>query len=179
MAIYTCPSDRETGSFWVLTPINTQLVKASTNSYAACYGGAGLMSTFPERGTGVMYRSSKTRLNDITDGSSNTLLIGERGAFFAKAPWAGAIEAGTIRTTPGAPVYRSGIHPASTMSMARVGTRKLKDPWSELYEFFSPHGTVVNFLFADGSVHPLTTEMDVDALSALATRAGGEPTPDY
>ncbi len=175
LPIYTCPSDRTTGPFKVLSPFfDKWIVSSATNSYTANYGAMMLMSVSPESGNGVLYRNSKTRLLDISDGASNTLLVGERPAMFARAPWVGAITNGTIRTTPGAPVYTATFMDPTAMTMARVGLKSLNDPWSEPYDFFSPHHAVGNFAFCDGSVHALRTAVDVVALQRLATRAGGE-----
>jgi hypothetical protein len=60
------------------------------------------------------------------------------------------------------------------MVLARVGFRPLNDPWSEPYDFFSPHQAVVQFVFADGSVRALHVGLDPQILGALATRAGEE-----
>jgi prepilin-type processing-associated H-X9-DG protein len=60
------------------------------------------------------------------------------------------------------------------MTLARIGNKRLNDPYSEPCDFFSPHSAVVNFVFADGSVHALITGIDVLVLQALATRAGDE-----
>jgi prepilin-type processing-associated H-X9-DG protein len=81
---------------------------------------------------------------------------------------------GTVRTAPDAPVYTSILELAPTMVLARIGNKPLNDPYSEPYDFFSPHPGVVQFVFADGSVHPLRTTTDVAVLQALATRAGYE-----
>jgi prepilin-type processing-associated H-X9-DG protein len=173
-AVYSCPADRETGVFEVKNALNRPHVRAATISYAACYGEAGLMTEFPDKGAGLLFRASRVRIGDVGDGTHATLAVGERAALFVKTPWVGVLEGGTVRTTPNAPVYRSVVHPASTFGMARIGRKHLNDPWSEPYEFFSPHGAVVNFAFADGSVHALTTGTAVDVLRALSTRAGGE-----
>jgi prepilin-type processing-associated H-X9-DG protein len=45
---------------------------------------------------------------------------------------------------------------------------------SNPYCFFSTHGDVVQFAFADGSVHALSTSTKYEVLEALATRDGGE-----
>jgi prepilin-type N-terminal cleavage/methylation domain-containing protein/prepilin-type processing-associated H-X9-DG protein len=173
LRIYTCPSDRETGVFLVLSEQHTPRCWAATNSYAACYGEWGRIQDTP--GSGLFWCNSQTRLADITDGTSSTLAVGERAALLTQAPWAGAIEGGTCRTTPDAPVFQTVIDPAPTMVTARIsGRRPLNDPWSEPYDFFSPHFGVVNFLFADGSVHGISTGASYTVLRAMATRAGGE-----
>lgn len=171
--IYDCPSDVNTGVFTVISEWATPIGDAATNSYTACFGDWVAVDHTP--GTGIFYRNSRTRILDITDGTSSTLAIGERGALLAQAPWAGAVPGGTCRTTVDAPVYQSVAMSASSMVMARMsGRRPLNDPYSEPYDFFSPHRTVTNFLFADGSVHSLSNGVPLGTLRALATRAGDE-----
>lgn len=174
LPIYTCPSDTNTGVFAIQNEQNATLATAATNSYAACFGAGGLLNSQPDNGNGVFYRNSATRFTDITDGTSNTLAIGERPALFAQGPWAGVVTGGTIRTTPGAPVYSSIIELAPGMVLARIGPHTLNSLYSEPYDFFSPHGQVLQFLFADGSVHGLSISMDLTVLQALATISGGE-----
>jgi prepilin-type processing-associated H-X9-DG protein len=158
----------------VYSQVNDVIATAHTNSYAACFGFSGLINTLPDSGNGVFFRNSHIRFADITDGTSNTIAIGERGAMFAQTPWAGVMTDGTVRTTPGAPVYTAIVELAPTMVMARIGYKALHDPYCEPYDFFSPHQGVVQFVFADGSVHPLSTLVNVEVLQALATRAGNE-----
>jgi prepilin-type N-terminal cleavage/methylation domain-containing protein/prepilin-type processing-associated H-X9-DG protein len=174
LSVYTCPSDRHTGVFTVLDErTGRPLGEAATNSYAACWGDWDAVADTP--GRGVFWRNSHVKLADVMDGTSTTIAIGERAALFTQTPWIGAFTNGSARTTPDAPVYTSVIEPAPTMVMARIsGRRPLNDPYSEPYDFFSPHGDVVQFLFVDGSVHALSRGMDLAVLRALATRAGGE-----
>lgn len=172
--VYTCPSDRDTGLFLVETGIGAELAYASTNSYAGCYGKLGLINTEPDAGNGLFYRNSRVRIADILDGTNTTLAVGERAALFTQSPWAGVMTGGTTRTNPGAPVYVSMIEWAPTMVLARIGNKPLNDPYSEPYDFFSPHTGVVQFVFADGSVHAISTTAPVPILQALATRAGAE-----
>jgi prepilin-type processing-associated H-X9-DG protein len=80
----------------------------------------------------------------------------------------------TVSTTPGAPVYTTITEGAPTQVMARVSNRPLLSPNSEPYDYFSPHTGLVQFAFADGSVHALSSEVAIPVLQALATRAGGE-----
>jgi prepilin-type N-terminal cleavage/methylation domain-containing protein len=179
LSVYTCPSDWAAGVFTVQSDQNQNLADAATNSYAACFGSGGLMNTQPDAGNGMFYRNSRLGMKDITDGTSNTIAIGERAALFAKAPWVGVISGGTLRTTPGAPVYTSIAELAPPMAMARVGNKALHDPYCEPYDFFSGHGPVVQFVFADGSVHALSQGVNATVLQALATRGGGEVVGDF
>jgi prepilin-type N-terminal cleavage/methylation domain-containing protein len=171
--IYTCPSDRFTGAFEILTLLNQPCAQAATNSYAACFGSAIAPAPNPDVGNGIYFRNSATRYNQVADGLSNTVAVGERCSLFARAPWAGAVSPGTIRTTPGAPVYTAIEEPSSVMPLAYF-KRPLNDPNSEPYDFFSPHGQVVQYLFADNSAHALSTSTPSVVLQALGTISAGE-----
>jgi prepilin-type N-terminal cleavage/methylation domain-containing protein/prepilin-type processing-associated H-X9-DG protein len=174
LSVYICPSDREIGIFAPISWQKAPLPNCATNSYAACHGSLTLLELQPDLGNGVFARNSRVRFGDVTDGTSNTLAVGERGAFFTQTPWAGVETDGTTRTTPDAPTYYSVVKNTATMVMARIGTKQLNSPYSEPYDFFSPHGGVVNFVFVDGSVHALRTTIRLEVLQALGTRAGGE-----
>ena len=78
---------------------------------------------------------------------------------------------GTVRTTPGAPVFTSIVELAPAMALARMGNRSINSPYSEPYDFFSGHPGCAYFLFADGSVRPLYESTDLSVLHALGTRA--------
>jgi prepilin-type processing-associated H-X9-DG protein len=110
----------------------------------------------------------------VTDGLSNTLAVGERAAAFARSPWIGVVDRGTLRTTAGAPVYQSLVRPTEAMPTARVGRKPLNSPWSEPYDFFTPHPGVMNALYADGSVRTIRTSVDLAVFQAVGTRAGNE-----
>ncbi|HVK17774.1 MAG TPA: DUF1559 domain-containing protein [Fimbriiglobus sp.] len=179
LAAYTCPADRETGPFPVISMVRDMVTMASTNSYVACYGAEGLLTALPDKGNGVFTRNSRTKLPEITDGTSQTIAVGERPALFTKAPWSGAVSNGAIWTTPGAPVHVASYQPSQAMPMARVGRKPLNDPWSEPYDFFSPHPAVGQFVFCDGSVHPIRFGTDILVLQALASRDRGEVVGEY
>jgi prepilin-type processing-associated H-X9-DG protein len=175
LPVFVCPADRETGPFMLQSETSQDLVEAATNSYAACWGDGFEIGERPEFGNGVMYCNSAVRLADITDGLSTTLAVGERGALFVRTPWIGAVNTGTVRITPGAPVNGNIVEEAPVQVMASInGWTQLNDPDSNPYLFFSPHGDQVMFCFADGAVHPLRSGTPLTILRALATRAGAE-----
>ena len=182
LPIFTCPTDTQTGVFTILTLRGQPLVDAATNSYAGCYGKGAFtrfdpslsIVTAPDQGNGLFVRNGRLQFKDITDGLSNTMAIGERAASFVQAPWAGVMDQGTVRTTPIAFVFQSVIHPPPLMVMARVAHKELNNPWSEPYEFFTPHPNGMNTLFADGSVRPIRISISLEVFQALASRNGNE-----
>src|SRR5262249_23247774 len=145
---------------------------------------------------GVFYRNSQTRMTDITDGTSNTIFIGERAWSTANGIWAGAIPGGVIvrgQKNPCQPVVPGAWYPAASLVQAHAHLNNaLLDPDGSagMDDFGSRHPGGSNFVFADGSVHFLRSvssdhpdgSYTPDGLNfqALGTRANGEVvTADY
>jgi prepilin-type N-terminal cleavage/methylation domain-containing protein/prepilin-type processing-associated H-X9-DG protein len=175
LKMYVCPSDRSTGIFTVFDKNNAPLTRAATNSYAACHGVGVDLDEELDDFNGMFSRNSRVRFADVTDGTSNTIAIGERGAFFTQAAWAGAVSFGTTRITPGAPTINpNAIEDAPTQVLAHIDVEMINDPRGDPEDFFTPHTGVAMFLFADGSVHSITTATPLSVLQALSTRDGDE-----
>jgi hypothetical protein len=175
LKLYVCPSDRYTGLFTVYSKSNAALAQAATNSYAACHGVGVDLDEELDDFNGMFSRNSRVRFADVTDGTSNTIAIGERGAFFTQSPWAGAVNFGTTRITPNAPVINpNAIEDAPTQTLAHIDIEMFNDPRADSEDFFSAHTGVGLFLFADGSVHSITTSLSLPTFQALSTRDGGE-----
>ncbi len=130
---------------------------------------------------GMLFQNSRTRLEDATDGTSNTLLVGERppSADFQFGWWyagvgfhfsgAGDTILGVRETNlppivPGAQKCPPGAYPFMPGSFSNE---------CDMFHFWSPHPGGANFLFADGSVRLLSYSANA-ILPALASRAGGE-----
>jgi prepilin-type N-terminal cleavage/methylation domain-containing protein/prepilin-type processing-associated H-X9-DG protein len=115
-------------------------------------------------GEGVFYRNSAVRIADITDGTSNTLVVGERGHALAPAAWVGAVT--------GAEIYP---YNSSNMVLGHTGESHGPAMPVDVNNFSSRHTGGVNFAFADGHVSFLTAAVSQAVYQALSTRAGGEP----
>jgi prepilin-type processing-associated H-X9-DG protein len=129
---------------------------------------------------GALPINQMSRLAQISDGTSNTLLVAEDAGrpklwqsghvvpcvFSFGGPWASSANAVTIR---GASADGSQV-PGS----CGINCTNNQQPYSF-------HAGGANFLFADGSVHFLKAAIDIRVLAALATHAGGEVIPgsDY
>jgi prepilin-type N-terminal cleavage/methylation domain-containing protein/prepilin-type processing-associated H-X9-DG protein len=122
---------------------------------------------------GALPENRLTQVTDITDGTSNTLLVAEDagrpqrwqsgrlvpGAFSFGGPWASSANPVLIRGSSA-----DGSQAPGSCAMNCTNDR-------QPYSF---HAGGANFLFADGAVHFLPAGMSIRVLAALATRAGGE-----
>jgi prepilin-type N-terminal cleavage/methylation domain-containing protein/prepilin-type processing-associated H-X9-DG protein len=193
LPLYLCPSDlTPAAAFAVPDGFGATVCLAAPTSYAACVGGDESDTRDPT-GQGIFYRNSQTRLADVRDGTSNTLLIGERAWSNANGIWAGAIPGGVLRRgqdNPCQPVVPGAWYPAATLVQAHAHLNNaLLDPDGSagMDDFGSRHPGGSNFVFADGSVHFLRSvpsdnpdgSYTPDGLifQALATRASGEVVP--
>ena len=133
-------------------------------------------------GDGMFYRNSGVNLRDITDGSSNTLALGERSHRLGEAAWAGSVTGTTLYPDPSeGEIGKARLEPGSGMVLGHVGANSgPNSPTSEVNQFYSLHGDGVDFVFADGHVKFIPASIDYNVYVALATIAGGDAvTGDY
>jgi prepilin-type N-terminal cleavage/methylation domain-containing protein/prepilin-type processing-associated H-X9-DG protein len=126
--------------------------------------------------SGVIYPNSKVRLTDVTDGTTNTLLLGETSSALGRnlnsRGW-GGIQPWTwgyyfYFTDPQGWLMLD--NKIVTYPIGYVGSFYTNET-----PFTSAHaGGGVNALYCDGSVHHLTKSTDLTVLQMMATRAGGE-----
>jgi prepilin-type N-terminal cleavage/methylation domain-containing protein/prepilin-type processing-associated H-X9-DG protein len=118
---------------------------------------------------------SQTGLKDITDGTSQTFLVGEKHS--VRSMWGqsgpswgeGAIWNGDF------PRNFSRIGGQTKWNLGQ-GPDDLTGPWH--CKFGSWHPGVCQFLFADGHVTPLSNGTDMDTLQKLACRNDGQVIPE-
>jgi prepilin-type processing-associated H-X9-DG protein len=146
------------------------------NMGLTCYlANAGTRSYQVQSKDGMFFENSKVRIKDVLDGSSNTLLFGERnyrqpsvnGCTLDTWDW-GAWGAATGVIYDMGDSHGSSRVPINTVCSATVNQD------DRLNAFGSMHGSGANFVFADGSVRFLTSDTNLVTLQALSTRNGGE-----
>lgn len=173
---YTCPSDSP-GLTWTAKKYDLSGNPTATFCEVASANYVGVFGTSEPGvdGDGVFYRNSKTRLSaDIPDGTSKTMVVGERSFRLGQTTWAGAVTGATLFPQPPSiapPILNNG----TGMVLGHTGDGNGPGAVSSyVNQFSSQHTSGANFLFADGHVAVLQTSMKYSTYKALSTRAGGE-----
>ena len=124
---------------------------------------------------GVFYENSKTKFSAITDGSSNTVLLGERSGEFSPA----------TTYMAGETFFDSswlGVVKESDFSGWRVIAWTGEGPKNDIHVFAafnSSHPDITVMSFCDGSVHNIPDSIDWGIFNALGTIAGDETIEEF
>jgi prepilin-type N-terminal cleavage/methylation domain-containing protein/prepilin-type processing-associated H-X9-DG protein len=131
-------------------------------SYAGCCGRDEDSDADGVTGSGVFYCNSQTRLTDIKDGTSCTILIAERAWCKANGTWVGAIPGCAMtfgQLNPTLPVISGGLGNTPIFAppmLVQCHTHLVNpnlDTDGGLDDISSQHTGGANVLLADGSVH--------------------------
>jgi len=170
IATLMCPSD------------NSQ----ASHNYAGCHHD--LEAPIAALNHGVLYLNSHVRYRDITDGTAFTILLGETSGGGPSLGWVSGTRS-TLRNT-GTPLNERQTFPPMPVAGKVVAVNSV--PRDELFEFVealaedgrwpveltggfsSNHALFSNFLFSDGSVHPVKKAVNSEIYRFLGNRADGE-----
>ncbi len=206
LTVYLCPSDSGPSTIPVFEdppdPANPGSYSAShivdtlsRGNYVGMYGlgeicsqsgaldspnnnGAGPLGTH----AGMFYRNSRVGFADVTDGTSNTIAVGERSHNLSYVTWvARSIDGWLGKTSPiegGTDQFNPSPEECWTQILGPAGLedgpRTINNPEAHVEDYWSRHPGGANFLFADGSVHFLKSTINPIPWRALATRNFGE-----
>jgi prepilin-type N-terminal cleavage/methylation domain-containing protein/prepilin-type processing-associated H-X9-DG protein len=171
LKIFRCPSDTGPGN-------NADQGNFAVSNYRATAGTL-LTVTYPAGADlgGVMYQNSRVRITDVSDGTSNTTVLGEgrygvprhvsTGNALSSALWCGM--SGTYLV--------SGV--GNYVWIDNVMWPTGGNPsWARDYvdeAFNSNHPDSVQFLFADGSVRGFSSQIDPTLRAQMGVRNDGLP----
>jgi prepilin-type processing-associated H-X9-DG protein len=186
LSIFICPSEARPNNF---TPVgaggnplldaNGQVITLAFGSYIGMNGAPNGVTSDAYDNNGAFLRNRSLRMAEITDGLSQTLLIGERCTNMSDTTWVGAVAGAVVPDLryPDLPDQLANAEGDSALVLAHGSTTHL--PNNPLVKdadaTASFHVLGVNFLFGDGSVHSINSGIDPIVYQALCTRNGGEP----
>lgn len=154
-AVFVCPSDPNAGGVY------TQLSGSIDGHWCASY--LGVSGTTPISNDGAWHAGSNTSLRNITDGSSSTLIVGERGVprdYYYGWPFCNH--------------GSDGKGDGDNLLSVELGLSRGKDDGNHNNHYWSQHSDSAHFLFADGHVASLSYSLDSHIFRSLATRSGNE-----
>jgi prepilin-type N-terminal cleavage/methylation domain-containing protein/prepilin-type processing-associated H-X9-DG protein len=182
MPTLMCPSDPanpKTITYGNTTPETSQSIHGN---YVLCAGDDFFDPPYSLDGgdlNGCFYWKSRTRIADVTDGTSNTLLGGElivvpdrtthdiRGRYYNDAHNGSALFSTKYPPDTSVPDRSMWCNPIPRAPCALGNTDRVQSQRS-----YHPGG--VNSVFGDGSVRFLADGVNLAVYQALGTRAGGE-----
>jgi prepilin-type N-terminal cleavage/methylation domain-containing protein/prepilin-type processing-associated H-X9-DG protein len=184
LSTFLCPADAAPRSFavtdaWGVTPPSPLLLP--TSNYLGVLG-TGPVPLIPTTVDGMFGSNSQINVRDVTDGTSQTLAVGERSYTTGYSTWMAMVPGGWLFPTPvsnqGGPFSPAGGVPSCGMVLTPVGLvdapRTPNNKSGHPEDFSSRHTGGVNFLFADGSARFIKDSINFRTYVSLATRAGGE-----
>ncbi|MCU0714910.1 MAG: DUF1559 domain-containing protein [Pirellula sp.] len=160
-----CPSDPGPNLFQIAEePLNSEnvddgpkLFEVAKSNYVGVFGSLEIEDE-PYRGNGTFFGNSAVRFRDLSDGLSNTFIVGERTNRLGGSIWHGVIE-----EVAEAPVRILGSTDHTPNS-----------PAGHFDDFSSRHTGGANFVLGDCSTHFISQNIDISIYQALSTRNGGE-----
>ena len=168
---FRCPSDPSPNT-WSLpqsgNPSNTLATLPAAN-YVGSFGTQGyedicVSPPFPAAqcaGNGMFFHNSSTNMRDVTDGTSNTVFLGEHrtnASLGWHSTWVGVVAGGE----------------EAISRVLAVSDHTPNHPAQHIDDYSSWHTGGVHLLFGDGRVRFITENVDTILFRAMATRAGSE-----
>jgi prepilin-type N-terminal cleavage/methylation domain-containing protein len=178
LSVFLCPSDPFSGGFVVRDDTTNPIERYAAASYAANWGPSTPtlnLDDTPLQSQGVFYRNSRTRFRDVTDGLSSTLALGERtnGPIPTSMPTPGGHSVFETAWCCAAREITDVTDDHGHMVLFETQFRP-NEIDSDDKGVSAPHEGIGQFALCDGSVRPISENIDAVVYNSLGTRSGGE-----
>ncbi|MBL4885116.1 MAG: DUF1559 domain-containing protein [Planctomycetaceae bacterium] len=184
VSVFQCPSDPKPGTAVITDSVGNSFTLGTSN-YMGMFGiraideceiGVGVTATEQCRGEGTFYHNSKVSFRDMTDGTSSTIIIGERTTFYSNLnsktnPFYGAWIGLIPNSEEGAERFlgHSSHHPNYALRKDSAGLSI-----GDSGDFGSSHTGGAQFVLADGSVRFISTNIDTPTFQNLGQISDGQ-----
>jgi len=174
-----CPSDQtDPGQFTITDASGTVIIQAAAPSSYAVTVGDDSSEADAMTGNGTFFRNSRVRIGDIRDGTSTTVLAGERAFAYVNGTWAGAPNNAIVKAGSLNPWKTATATSAIFVQCHNNWINIMTDSDGGLDDFSSLHTGGAQLLFADGSVRFIQSITSDGPLHrtfwGMGTRNGGE-----
>jgi prepilin-type N-terminal cleavage/methylation domain-containing protein len=197
LSVFLCPSaSKVEGNATIKTLSGTVMAQMGRSTYVANAGQEEpwgyTLEDYASIADGPLYRNSRTRFADVTDGVSNTVFLGEHSSILSDKTWAGVI--------PGAAVCANSPHKfpitecdhAATLVNVHSGPaadeinpvtgfapiHPPNSPLSHVCQMYSEHVVGANIAMGDGSVRFVSSNIHQPTWAAMSSRNKGEVISD-
>ena len=135
---------------------------------------------------GPMYRNSRTRAADVTDGLSHTVFLGEHHPVLSSKTWVGVVPGAAVCPRP--QFYFSSCDFAATLVQVHSGPatdevppviHPPNSPLCHVCQMYAEHPGGCHVLLGDSSVRFIAETINQVTWAALSTRAGDEVVGEY
>ena len=134
---------------------------------------------------GPFYRNSRTRFRDITDGTSNTIFLGEHSSQLSDKTWVGVVPG--AYTHPKFTSPENGEDAAATLTLVHAGPsggelditgfpiiHSVNFPTFHVGQMYSQHVGGGQVCMGDGSVRFISENIDLFTFAELSSMGEGE-----
>lgn len=173
LSVFICPSDQNTSKKFMLKDgMGADICELSLSNYPGMFGDGdidaceGQPAPFICSGTGMFFHNSAIRFSQVSDGLTNTLMVGERKTK-AKDDWYST--------------WNGVVLDGEEASVRVVGTtdHTPNNPANHFDDFSSYHVGGAIFALGDGSVRFIGENLDHTLYQHLATKSGGEVVGEF
>jgi prepilin-type processing-associated H-X9-DG protein len=186
ISTFLCPTaTKADGPFAVINDMGATLAKFARSCYVASVGQEEpwgfTLDDYKEVVDGPLYRNSRTRAKDVTDGLSHTVFLGEHHPVLSSKTWVGVVPGAAV--CPSDEFAFSACDRGATLVQVHSGPASGEvppvihppnSPMCHVCQMYAEHPNGCNVMLGDGSVRFIDEFINQLVWAALASRAKGE-----